>query len=197
MQNTDKYRKEKYKKHLQSKYWSEFRKRYLKDHCQNCGNRYALDGHHKTYLHFGNEKQYPGDIVTLCRRCHDRIHFNIWGRRRKDWKRYSNQRTPVHSISASSIMLFLLFLFVTALLFHLFWRGVAAAVPNVYASIICYNYSALSGQTIIRQDKVEPLPFHHFRKGFLWYNSSVLFTLIGYAWKSLKGDFFALCYNYF
>lgn len=38
----------------------------------NCGSRFKLEVHHKTYMHFGNEPLC--DLVTLCDECHTLIH---------------------------------------------------------------------------------------------------------------------------
>jgi hypothetical protein len=82
--------KDRYVRHLNSQYWIEFRRDNLKAYCQNCGSKQNRDLHHVSYLHFGKEKQYPGDVISLCRKCHDKIHFNAWGFRRKDWRYYSD-----------------------------------------------------------------------------------------------------------
>jgi len=40
--------------------------------CQLCNADKPLDVHHRTYERFGNEL--PGDLIALCRECHDRFH---------------------------------------------------------------------------------------------------------------------------
>jgi 5-methylcytosine-specific restriction endonuclease McrA len=113
--------REEYIKHLKSQYWYEFRKSNLKNHCQSCGSKYRLDLHHLTYAHFGNEKQYPKDVISLCRSCHDRVHFNAWGWRRKNWRVYSTNITKPRSVHIDTIILIVL-LILTVLSF-LLWKS--------------------------------------------------------------------------
>jgi len=102
------FSREQYKAHLKSQYWREFKRDYLKPYCERCGSRYRIDGHHKTYAHFGNEKQYPQDVMSLCRKCHDAIHFNAFGVRRKNWRQYNGGGTANTSAYMVIVLLILL-----------------------------------------------------------------------------------------
>lgn len=41
--------------------------------CRLCGSRQKLEVHHLTYIRFGGE-ELPGDLITLCEACHERLH---------------------------------------------------------------------------------------------------------------------------
>jgi hypothetical protein len=61
---------------LRSDRWQEVRHDAIRRagyRCARCrrGNR-PLDGHHLTYRHLGQER--PGEVVALCRACHDGLH---------------------------------------------------------------------------------------------------------------------------
>lgn len=40
--------------------------------CEGCLTNPALDVHHRTYAHFGNE--FAFELIALCRPCHERLH---------------------------------------------------------------------------------------------------------------------------
>lgn len=40
--------------------------------CLHCGSYRFLQGHHVTYANLGNEQ--PGDIIVLCKNCHQKEH---------------------------------------------------------------------------------------------------------------------------
>jgi len=67
-----------YCEYLQTPEWAERRKRAMKRagyRCQVC-NAYGvqLNTHHRTYERRGNERD--GDLITLCRACHEIFHAN-------------------------------------------------------------------------------------------------------------------------
>ena len=45
-----------------------------KNYCQLCGSRNHLIVHHLSYEHHGDEWNHKGDLVTLCRGCHENVH---------------------------------------------------------------------------------------------------------------------------
>ena len=67
---------EKYHAHLNSEEWKQIR-RHVMDReqslCQGCRDFTAVNAHHLTYKHLGNEFLF--ELVALCRQCHDRIHL--------------------------------------------------------------------------------------------------------------------------
>ena len=68
-----------YEAYLASPHWKEFRVRYAKDenqrhYCLHCKDvNYIL--HHITYERLGEEL--ITDVMSLCPKCHDRLHFRI------------------------------------------------------------------------------------------------------------------------
>lgn len=65
--------------YLRSANWAATRKAALKRdgyRCQDCGARRALQVHHRSYARLGKEQ--AGDLVTLCRYCHERRHGRLW-----------------------------------------------------------------------------------------------------------------------
>jgi 5-methylcytosine-specific restriction endonuclease McrA len=66
-----------YKSFLRSQYWQFVRLKVLdRDNCQcsKCGNTSMLEVHHKSYEHHGDELNYLGDLITLCKWCHQKEH---------------------------------------------------------------------------------------------------------------------------
>lgn len=73
-----------YSKYLQTTYWKRLRNNVLKSNNNRCFycNKYAKIGHHLTYINVGNEK--PGEVIPVCKRCHDKIHSYYVFRRNGD-----------------------------------------------------------------------------------------------------------------
>lgn len=70
-------RREKYEKHIASPYWKAVRSLALirdKRKCKRCGARRLLHVHHISYKHLGKEHLYMKDLITLCKKCHDKEH---------------------------------------------------------------------------------------------------------------------------
>jgi 5-methylcytosine-specific restriction endonuclease McrA len=67
-----------YGQYLESRWWKFRRGLKLKDEpkCQNpeCKFEYELEVHHLSYENLGDEKD--GDLMVLCVRCHDDLHYN-------------------------------------------------------------------------------------------------------------------------
>lgn len=66
-----------YQDFLQSSYWKEISKKVKKrdnNCCTICGSSSYLNVHHKTYSHHFSEHNHLGDLITLCRNCHRKIH---------------------------------------------------------------------------------------------------------------------------
>lgn len=64
-----------YEAHLASPEWQALRAKVLKranGWCEGCGDRPAVDIHHLTYEHLGNE--FLWELRAVCRRCHERVH---------------------------------------------------------------------------------------------------------------------------
>jgi len=62
---------------LHSKYWKFIRARVLKRgkfRCSICKDRQRLLPHHKTYHNHFNEHNHLGDLVCLCKTCHENLH---------------------------------------------------------------------------------------------------------------------------
>ena len=69
------YRAMPYAAYLQSPHWQATRAAALRRagyRCQQCGATGRLDVHHRTYARLGREA--AGDLVALCRECHEEIH---------------------------------------------------------------------------------------------------------------------------
>ena len=67
-----------YDTYIQSAAWRRKREAALEradNHCQLCGSTDALDVHHNTYERLGSER--PGDLIALCRACHDAHHARM------------------------------------------------------------------------------------------------------------------------
>lgn len=65
-----------YKDFLQSTYWKEVRAMVLKrdENKCGCGAKFNLQIHHLTYRNHLNEKSHLEDLITVCRKCHEKIH---------------------------------------------------------------------------------------------------------------------------
>lgn len=66
-----------YSDFLLTDYWDTLRRYRLYTAgyvCELCGADAKLDVHHKTYDHHGEEHLYLGDLIVVCRNCHDRQH---------------------------------------------------------------------------------------------------------------------------
>ena len=62
---------------LRSDYWKFVKKAVMdrdKNYCQLCGSRNHLIVHHLSYEHHGDEWNHKGELVTLCRGCHENVH---------------------------------------------------------------------------------------------------------------------------
>lgn len=64
--------KEEYKHYLKSKHWKSFRNKTITSCCWCCGFRGKLNLHHTSYENLYRETFM--DIVTLCERCHKKVH---------------------------------------------------------------------------------------------------------------------------
>lgn len=65
----------KYKAYLLSKEWKAKREKILtrdKFKCRYCSSKKNLHVHHLTYKRIYKEK--PSDLITACKRCHNRLH---------------------------------------------------------------------------------------------------------------------------
>ena len=69
----------KYEDYLKSPHWKLFSACEKRRTCYCCGRRGRLQLHHVTYDRLGRER--PGDVVTLCGRCHKACHVLIRRRR--------------------------------------------------------------------------------------------------------------------
>ena len=66
-----------YNEYLQSEYWKHVKIKVLKRdhyHCVKCRRKSNLNIHHLTYQNRGNELKHLHDLITLCRKCHEKIH---------------------------------------------------------------------------------------------------------------------------
>ena len=71
-----------YNQYMKSDAWKAKRSEQIKRdgfQCQMCGTAINLQVHHTTYENIGNEK--IGDLVTLCEKCHKKIHSHDIKRR--------------------------------------------------------------------------------------------------------------------
>jgi hypothetical protein len=64
-----------YDDYLHSEHWQTTVRRFKGTSCWCCGSGTFLDLHHRTYARLGEEK--AGDLVTLCRRCHELVHKEV------------------------------------------------------------------------------------------------------------------------
>lgn len=65
-----------YNDYISSPEWKERSKEIRKKNpkCSLCNRVGALHVHHRTYVRLGNEED--GDLITLCKDCHDLFHQN-------------------------------------------------------------------------------------------------------------------------
>lgn len=64
-----------YYTYIQSREWKIIRNRVMEraqHQCEGCGQRYATEVHHLTYIHLGHE--FLWELVAVCRDCHARFH---------------------------------------------------------------------------------------------------------------------------
>lgn len=45
--------------------------------CQACNSGIDLNAHHRTYEFLGDERNHMGEMICLCRRCHQAIHARV------------------------------------------------------------------------------------------------------------------------
>ncbi len=67
-----------YQEYLGSDHWKDVRKRFWASRlhdgkCNICKQNGKLEVHHKTYKRIGQE--YLGDLILLCRECHQDTHY--------------------------------------------------------------------------------------------------------------------------
>ena len=83
-----------YQAYLLSDTWARKRRlmlKWAKGKCEECGDRFALEVHHRTYAHLGNEPR--KDLAVLCPPCHRkadvmreaRVAADRWDRRLDGW----------------------------------------------------------------------------------------------------------------
>lgn len=76
-----------YEEFLKSLYWQHVRRSIFRRFrlsvigvvCEYCGLKdrmVPLDIHHRTYEHQGDELNHLGDLIVLCRKCHEKQHEN-------------------------------------------------------------------------------------------------------------------------
>lgn len=78
-----KQKKQSYDDFLKSGYWRRVRNIVLKrdnNCCCNCGAKTNLHIHHTTYKHHLKELENLGDLITLCKKCHNEVHGRINGK---------------------------------------------------------------------------------------------------------------------
>lgn len=66
---------EAYREYLQSSAWAKLRRQVLMRAafiCEGCGAKPAVEVHHKTYEHVGDEFLF--ELTALCKECHGRLH---------------------------------------------------------------------------------------------------------------------------
>ena len=69
-----------YKSFLQTDYWQIVRGKVLHDRgsaCELCNSRDALNVHHRTYEHHGEEHNHLESLVLLCHSCHAKFHDKL------------------------------------------------------------------------------------------------------------------------
>lgn len=72
----ERQRRAEYDAYLQTETWQAKRAKILArcgGLCEGCGERRALEVHHLTYAHFGDELLF--ELVALCKPCHGRVHI--------------------------------------------------------------------------------------------------------------------------
>lgn len=66
-----------YQDFVQTIYWKSIvlRRKYMDSLvCTKCGTKNNLEVHHLTYDHHGDERHHFEDLITLCHKCHEKIH---------------------------------------------------------------------------------------------------------------------------
>ncbi len=64
-----------YLRYIKSNKWASIKKRVLaRDHqkCVKCGTNKDLEVHHLTYEHLYKEENYLYELITLCKKCHEK-----------------------------------------------------------------------------------------------------------------------------
>lgn len=67
-----------YRDFVRTRYWKTLvvRRKFIDGNvCTVCGSSKHLQVHHLTYEHHGDERHYMHELVTLCKTCHEKIHF--------------------------------------------------------------------------------------------------------------------------
>jgi len=85
----------KYRDYISSERWREIRLEKLKSvdyRCERCGGM-AVQVHHKTYAHLGDESL--DDLEALCKACHDEKHLSS----PYDMKSYYRHKQPHRNYS--------------------------------------------------------------------------------------------------
>lgn len=68
--------------------------------CQNCNSTYNLQVHHKKYIFGRMAWEYPDSLlITLCRKCHIKVHETTIIVSEKDKKKKSNKKIKIKKIS--------------------------------------------------------------------------------------------------
>lgn len=81
-----------YAKYLRSKKWQRIRDLVIardNGECQKCGSKQRLQVHHLNYKSVFQEEKDLGALVTLCSRCHRKIHRR---RRKRNGKNRTKRR---------------------------------------------------------------------------------------------------------
>jgi 5-methylcytosine-specific restriction endonuclease McrA len=69
-----------YQEFLNSDYWRYVRTIKLnqaQNKCELCNSDEALNVHHKTYEHHGEEHKHLSDLIVLCHKCHSKFHDKL------------------------------------------------------------------------------------------------------------------------
>jgi hypothetical protein len=69
-----------YDEYLQSDHWKAIRSIKLEivgGKCQLCNSTKALNVHHRSYKHLGEEYDHIDDLIVLCGHCHSKFHNKI------------------------------------------------------------------------------------------------------------------------
>ncbi len=73
-----------YQDFLKTAYWKTIRDYVVHRHngnCQSCLSSRAIDVHHRTYRNHGREHINLGDLMPVCRQCHEILHERFDGNR--------------------------------------------------------------------------------------------------------------------
>ncbi len=78
VREVDRLRALPYKEFLETDYWRSVRLAMFHRHGRSCGlcgvKKGRVDIHHRTYKHHGEELRNLGDLIILCRTCHESAH---------------------------------------------------------------------------------------------------------------------------